>query len=184
MRRVRTWAIVAVASAGLALTTLPALAAPTDSTVVTFNVVGAGLDITAPETAHLGSGLPGDDIAGSIGTVRVVDERGSGNASWVATVTSTHFETGGGSPTERVLASQVDYWSGPGAEQVGTGSFVPGQLTAANAQPLDTVVPLTAFTHSGGTGVNSVAWSPTLIVHVPLAAEVGLYTGTVTHSVA
>ncbi|MEU8156864.1 hypothetical protein AB0B94_24645 [Micromonospora sp. NPDC048986] len=184
MRSLRMAACAAVAAgAGLALAT-PAVAAPTDSTVVTFNVVGAGLDITAPETASLGSGLPGAVLSGSIGTVRVTDQRGAPDASWTATVTSTHFETGGGSPSERILASQIDYWSGPGAEQQGNGTFTPGQLTSADAEPLDTVNPLVAFTHTGGTGTNSVAWSPTLNVNVPASAIVGTYTGTVTHSVA
>lgn len=183
-RRIRTAAVAVATCAGLGLTAAPAVAAPTDSTVVTLNVVGAGLDISAPEAAFLGSALPGTDLSGAIGTVRVVDERGAADASWIASVTSTHFETGGGSPTERILASQIDYWSGPGAEQAGTGNFVPGQLTAADADPLDTVTPLTAFSHVGGTGVNQVAWSPTLIVNIPASVVVGTYTGTVTHSVA
>ncbi|MDG4786490.1 hypothetical protein O7626_11210 [Micromonospora sp. WMMD1102] len=184
MRHTRTAAVAVAACAAIGLLAAPAAAAPTDTTVVTLNVVGAGLDIEAPESAFLGSGLPGTTLTGSIGTVRVTDQRGSADASWTASVTSTHFETGGGSPTERILAEQIDYWSGPGAEQLGTGTFIPGQPTAADAEPLSTVTPLVAFQHVGGTGVNSVAWSPTLIVHIPASAVVGTYTGTVTHSVA
>ncbi|GAB2932074.1 hypothetical protein GCM10027280_19730 [Micromonospora polyrhachis] len=183
-RRIRTAAVAVATCAGLGLAAAPAVAAPTDSTGVTLNVVGAGLDITAPDAAFLGSALPGTDISASIGTVRVVDQRGAADASWTASVTSTHLETGGGSPTERILASQIDYWSGEGAEQAGTGNFIPGQLAATDAEPLDTVTALTAFQHVGGTGVNQVAWSPRLIVHIPASAVVGTYTGTVTHSVA
>ncbi|MEU6076949.1 hypothetical protein [Micromonospora sp. NPDC047074] len=182
LTRIAVGAVAACAS--LALFASPAVAAPTDTTVVTLNVVGAGLDIEAPEAAFLGSALPGTTLAGSIGTVRVTDRRGSADASWTASVTSTHFETGGGTPTERILASDIDYWSGQGAEQQGTGTFIPGQPTANDAQPLDTVTPLVAFRHVGGTGVNSVAWSPNLRVNIPASAVVGTYTGTVTHSVA
>jgi hypothetical protein len=185
MISLRTAAVAAVAaSAGLALAATPALAAPTDSTVVTFNVVGAGLDITAPETASLGSALPGTTLSGTLGPVQVVDQRGAPDASWTASVVSTHFETGGGSPSERILASNVLYWSGPGSAQSGNGTFTPGQPNASDAEPLDTVNPIVAFTHTGGTGVNSVTWSPTLIVNIPASAIVGTYTGTVTHSVA
>lgn len=184
MRRTHIAAATVAAFVSLPLLAAPSMAAPTDTTVVTLNVVGAGLDITAPETAFLGSGLPGTTLTGAIGTVRVVDQRGAADASWTASVTSTHFETGGGSPTERILAEQIDYWSGPGAEQSGTGTFIPGQPAATDAEPLSTVSPLTAFQHVGGTGVNSIAWSPTLIVHIPDSVVVGTYTGTVTHSVA
>ncbi|MEH1098308.1 hypothetical protein [Micromonospora sp. CPCC 205561] len=184
MRFTRIAVGVVAACASLPLVASPAVAAPTDTTVVTLNVVGAGLDIEAPETANLGSALPGTALSGSIGTVRVIDQRGSADASWTATVSTTDFETGGGGASERILASEIDYWSGPATEQAGNGTFVPGQLTAADAEPLDTVNPLIAFQHTGGTGVNSAAWAPTLIVNIPASAVVGTYTGTVTHSVA
>ena len=179
--------LLGAAGMAVAATTLvgsPADAAPTATTIVTFDVTGAGLDITAPPTAYLGSGLPGTTISGSLGTVQVTDSRGGPDASWVASVTATNFETGGGTSNERVLASDVDYWSGPATSTTGNGSFVPGQPTASAARPLANTVPLTAFTHIGGTGVNSAAWTPTLVVHIPLNDQVGTYSGTVTHSVA
>jgi hypothetical protein len=174
-------AIVAVA---VALSATPASAAPNATTNATFDVVGAGLDITAPATANLGSGSPGTAISGSLGTVTVSDARGATDASWVATVTATNFETGTHTATERVLASDIDYWSGTASESDGNGSFVPGQATASSAQPLSNTVQLTAFTHDGGTGVNSASWAPTLVVNVPASDEVGTYSGSVTHSVA
>jgi hypothetical protein len=174
-------AVVAVA---VVLSAAPASAAPSATTNATFDIVGAGLDITAPATASLGSGSPGTAISGSLGTVHVSDARGASDASWTATVTATNFQTGTGTPTERVLASDIDYWSGTASDSAGNGSFVPGQATASSAQPLSNVDPLTAFTHDGGTGVNSVSWSPTLIVNVQASDEVGTYSGSVTHSVA
>jgi hypothetical protein len=61
-------------------------------------------------------------------------------------------------------------------------SFTPGQLTAILAVALS--VPRTAFTLTLGVGSNSCIWNPSLIVNIPVAAVAGLYTGTVTHSVA
>ena len=63
---------------------------------------------------------------------------------------------------------------------LGHGMFTTGQATAANAVVLSS--PATAFTL--GVGNNSATWDPTLIVAVPAAAVAGIYTGTVTHSVA
>ncbi|WP_433551819.1 hypothetical protein ACQP08_30805 [Micromonospora zamorensis] len=163
----------------------PAAAAPTDTTTVTFEVEAGTLDIDAPATADLGSGAPGGTITGQLGPVTVTDSRGAADASWVATVTATVFQTGGGTPAETVEASLIDYWSGPATTATtGTGTFTPGQANAAAAEALDSVDPLIAFTHTGGTGGNTATWDPTLIVNVPLDSIAGVYTGTVTHSVA
>ena len=162
----------------------PAAAAPTDDTTVTFEVEAGTLDIVAPATADLGGGPPGGVITAQLGTVTVTDSRGDADASWVASVTATVFQTGGGTPAETVLPSEIDYWSGPATATTGTGTFTPGQLTAGDAAPLDSVTPLTAFTHTGGTGGNTASWNPTLDVNVPLDSIAGIYTGTVTHSVA
>lgn len=162
----------------------PASAAPTDTTTTTFEVLVGTLDIDAPATADLGDGAPGGTITGQLGAVTVTDSRGAADASWVASVTATNFQTGGGTPAETVLATEIDYWSGPSTTTTGTGTFTPGQATAAAAAPLNNVTLLPAFTHTGGTGGNTATWNPTLIVHVPLDSIAGVYTGTVTHSVA
>jgi hypothetical protein len=181
LRSVLIGAVATVVAVGLAA---PANAAPTDSTITTFIVGSGGLDITAPENASLGTGLAGTTIVGSLGTVSVTDARGASNASWVAQVTSTVFQTGGGSPPETVLPEDIDYWSGPTTATTGNGTFVPGQLNSAAAQPLSSTVTLVAMSHQGGTGANSASWNPTLEVNVPADKVAGTYTGTVTHSVA
>ncbi|OZV79740.1 hypothetical protein CA850_16860 [Micromonospora echinospora] len=173
---------VAVAAVGLGAT--PAAAAPTDSTTVTFEILAGTLDIDAPTTADLGTGAPGGTITGSLGPVTVTDSRGATDASWVASVTASVFQTGGGTPPETVLPEEIDYWSGPATATTGTGTFTPGQATAGDAEPLSSVTPVVAFTHTGGTGGNTATWNPTLIVNVPLDSVAGVYTGTVTHSVA
>jgi hypothetical protein len=61
-------------------------------------------------------------------------------------------------------------------------TFVPGQLLAANAVAIDTLT--TAMSLTAGAGSNAASWNPTLIVAIPAGAVAGLYTGTVTHSVA
>jgi hypothetical protein len=45
-------------------------------------------------------------------------------------------------------------------------------------------VPRVAFSLTGGSGVNSASWNPTLSVQVPAAAVAGTYTATITESVS
>jgi len=172
---------VALFAAGAAI---PASAAPTDDTATTFAVLAGTLDIDAAATADLGTGAPGADITGSLGAVTVSDTRAAADASWETSVASTDFTTGGATAPETVLASEVDYWSGAATATTGTGTFTPAQATAGAAVPLSVTVPITAFTHTGGTGNDTATWAPTLIVNLPLDSQAGTYTGTVTHSVA
>jgi hypothetical protein len=174
----------AIAAVTVGYAAAPAAAAPSDSTTVTFDIGAGTLDIDAPASSALGSGSPGGVIDGALGPVTVTDGRASADASWVASVTSTNFVTGTGTPSEVILASEVDYWSGPATTTTGNGTFTPGQATLADRAPLDNAIPLTAFTHVGGTGDNTAVWDPSLSVNVPLDSEAGTYTGTVTHSVA
>ncbi|WP_433127600.1 hypothetical protein ACQPWW_32370 [Micromonospora sp. CA-240977] len=184
MRTAKICLTAAAATAMVGFLAAPATAAPTDTTTVTFEVLAGTLDIDAPATADLGTGAPGGTITGPLGPVTVTDSRGAADASWVASVTASVFQTGGGSPPETVLPEEIDYWSGTATATTGTGTFTPGQATAGAAAPLSSVTPLTAFTHAGGTGGNTATWNPTLIVNVPLDSIAGVYTGTVTHSVA
>ncbi|TQJ25514.1 hypothetical protein FBZ33_5870 [Micromonospora sp. A202] len=184
MRTAKICLAGAAAAAMVGVLAAPAAAAPTDTTTTTFEVLAGTLDIDAPAAADLGDGAPGGTITGQLGTVTVTDSRGATDASWVASVTATVFQTGGGSPPETVLPEEINYWSGPSTASTGDGTLTPGQAAAGDADPLSSVTPLTAFTHSGGTGGNTASWNPTLVVNVPLDSIAGVYTGTVTHSVA
>ena len=184
MRTVKILLVSAVATVTVGLFALPGVAAPTGDTTVTFEILVGTLDITEPATADLGTGSPGPPLTGQLGAVTVTDGRASADASGVTTVTASNVVTGASAPSETVLASEIDYWSGPATATTGNGTFTPGQATAAAAAPLDNTAPLVAFTHTGGTGNNSTAWNPTLIVNLPLDSQAGVYTGTVTHSVA
>jgi hypothetical protein len=180
------------AAAAVALAAAPA-AAVTDTaeTDVTFVVLAGALTISAPPAVTIGSPTgvaqpPGTTIIGAMGDVTVSDLRGSADATWTASVYSTDFCIGDcatATPTQEVAASLVDYWSGL-ATTTGDGAFTEGQTNATEAAPLGNTAPgLTAYSHDGGTGINSAIWDPTLEINVPLSNEAGTYTGTVTHQV-
>ncbi|MFC5637813.1 hypothetical protein [Streptomyces bullii] len=95
---------------------------------------------------------------------------------------ATDLTTPGGGADRQISRSQLSYWSGPATRTSGPGTRLPGQLTSAQAQSLN--VPRTAFAKTSGSGNNTTAWRPTLIIAIPATAVGGTYTGTVTHSVA
>ena len=80
-----------------------------------------------------------------------------------------------------IPAGQVTYWSGP-ATSSSAAARSPLARTAANAQTLS--APRVAFSLTGGSGVNSASWNPTLNVSVPPTVVAGTYTATITHSVS
>ncbi|MEV4809284.1 hypothetical protein [Micromonospora avicenniae] len=174
-------ALTAAAATVVALAT-PAAAAPTGDTIVTFTVATADLNITVPAAVNLGAVFAGDDITGELGTVTVTDQRAALSATWVATVSSSSFTTGGATPAETITPNLVEYWSGGLVASTGTGTFVPGQPTEADRVNLS--VPRTAFSKTSGSGNNSASWAPDIRVNVPATAVGGTYTGVITHSVA
>ncbi|WP_205314831.1 hypothetical protein [Nonomuraea lactucae] len=139
------------------------------------------LEITVPNSANLGSGPRGGTISASLGTVTVGDNR-TGNRTWITTVSATNFTTGSQSSLETIPKSNVAYWSGPVTAQSGGGVRTPGQPTAAQRVSLSTSA--TAFRASKGPAIASTTWQPTLVITIPAAVVSGVYTGTVTHSVA
>jgi alpha-tubulin suppressor-like RCC1 family protein len=140
------------------------------------------LSISVPSSAMLPAVAPGAITTGHLGTVTVTDNRALGSASWTAAVTGTAFITGSGSSQQTIPVTQLTYWSGPATSSSGSGTFIPGQPSSAGAQNLS--VPLVAFRLTGGSGVNSASWNPTVSVSVPPSAVAGTYTATITHSVA
>ncbi|UYQ60134.1 hypothetical protein [Streptomyces peucetius] len=165
------------------VTALPGAAAPVTSHGVVRVAQPVGtLSITVPAAVDLGAAFPGSSISRQVGEVRVSDTRVSLNAVWTATVSASDFTTPGGGAARQISRSQFSYWSGQATSTTGIGTRVPGQATSAQAQTLS--VPRTAFAKTSGSGINTTAWQPTLILTVPAAAVGGTYTGTVTHSVA
>ncbi|MGI5156383.1 hypothetical protein [Microbispora sp. CA-102843] len=170
--RLRPLALMSGAALALAMLTGQADAA---DTTVTFTVTSGALTITAPAgPVSLGSTTPGGSVSGPIGTVTVTDARGGVPTSdWTARVSSTGFV----SPTDTVPASATTYTPGPGTLIVGNGTLTPGPGGTLDVQRV-------AMTYTGGTGNSQASWHPTISVVVPLSADLGAYSGTVTHSVA
>ena len=178
MRRVAVVAGIGVVSAVGSLA--PAHA---DDTEVTFELTATGgLSISAPAAADLGSaGTDATTLSGSLGTVTVTDSRGALLGSWTAWVSATDYTTGGASAAVTIDSSSVRYWSGL-PSLTGVAVVVPGQATALLAQDLG--ASRTAASATATVGNTSASWAPTVIVDVPASAVAGVYTGTVTHSVA
>jgi len=140
------------------------------------------LSISAPASGDLGSASPGGFINQQLGSVTVTDGRLLSTPSWVATVTSTDFETSD-DPPQTVSKGNVSYWSGPVTAGVVHGTTAtPGQPTADDKQLLD--AQRTTFSVTEGVGDNTVTWNPTVRIELPLSSVAGTYTGTLTFSVA
>ncbi|MER7168828.1 hypothetical protein ABT336_22520 [Micromonospora sp. NPDC000207] len=171
-------------AAGAAVLTMatPAAAAPSGDTIVTFTVSTANLDISVPPSVNLGAVFAGSTASGQLGNVTVTDSRAALSATWTATVSSTAFTTGGGTGPETILPNLVEYWSGPAVNTTGTGTFVPGQTTSADAVTLS--LPRVAFSKTSGAGNNTATWNPSIRITIPAGAVGGSYTGVITHSVA
>lgn len=114
--------------------------------------------------------MPGGTITGQLGAVQVTDLRGNLVSTWITTVTSTAFTTGGASAAETIPVSAVKYWSGPTTATTGTGVFTPGPANAAVAATLTSTAGPTAMTMTLGVGNNTATWNPTLVVAAPAAA--------------
>jgi hypothetical protein len=168
----RTSLLVASIGAALAAAAVPAVAV----TPATFSIGAGALSLSAPTSSvSLGSqtaSVAPSVITGLMGTVSVADNRG-GIVGWTASVISTAFTPPSG---PAVPASSVSYAAGT-ITSTGAGTFL-----ALVAPALTGVTPV--VTAAGVTGVNSASWDPTISVIVPPALAVGLYSATVTHSVA
>jgi hypothetical protein len=154
----------------------PAATGPTVNTTTTFTVSSGALTITAPDTADLGSGAPGTTISGSLGTVTVTDNRALLTAAWTATSAAADFTTGAGTTNETIPATDASYTVG--------AITTTGTITASGSNVSMTNAPKTVVAGSAGVGDNTASWNPTIAVAVPASAVGGLYTGTITHSVA
>ncbi|WP_283137276.1 hypothetical protein [Rhizohabitans arisaemae] len=159
----------------------PAVAAPTGDTIVTFTVSAGSLDVTVPASFGLGTAHPGNVLEGPMGPVTATDTRGGATSNWTASVYGTNFTAG----ALTVPVGSVAYWSGTASVALGGGTFTSGQATRDARVPLGLVgSPVTAYAHSGGSGGSTATWAPSLVLTIPLTAQVGTYSGTVTHSLS
>jgi ice-binding like protein/Big-like domain-containing protein len=112
-------------------------------------------------------------ISGLLGSVQVDDTRGgSAVTGWVVSVAATAF-------TPLIAASSVSYSAGSITQIRGAANYTgysPGDLSGA--------VPAVMYTGSSGDNAAATTWNPTIFVIVPGGAVAGVYTSTITHSVA
>jgi hypothetical protein len=164
--------LLAGAFATIAATTaLPTGAA----TPTSFTLTAGALSISAPTgSVSLGSQVASTSsstITGPLGVVTVSDERG-GPTTWTASVISTAFTPPVG-PADP--ASNVSYAAGA---ITASATVVP---TAVPASDLTGVSPVVT---GASTGISSASWNPSISVFVPANFAPGVYSATITHSVA
>jgi hypothetical protein len=167
-----------VAAGALSLSLVPPAAAVPGGTTATITVQGGSLSITVPAAAgNLGTAINsvgGEVVTGSLGIVQVSDARSAAAGSgWVASVISTAFTPPAG---PAIAASAVGYTAGT-ITKTGTATY-----TANDPPDLTGVSP--AITATGITGDNSATWNPTISVTVAGGTLAGVYSATITHSVA
>lgn len=157
------------------------LAAHAADTPTTFDVNGGAISITVPTTsvALTGVTVGTTNPSGQLGVVRVDDERGLLSGGWTATVVSSDFTTVSGETTVTIAASNVKYTPGSTSGAVGTANYTPGTAGVA----IDTAK--TAYVADSEVGSAGVSWDPTITVDLPAHGQVaGIYSGTITHSLA
>ncbi|TFE28731.1 hypothetical protein E0F15_14420 [Frankia sp. B2] len=176
MRKSSSLLGAAAAAAILIGTALPASAATADTTV-TLTLAGGAVSITAPATATLTGAIGATSVSGQLGQVQVVDTQGVTAPNWTASVSTTNFNAPQGSGIAPIPATGIHYDPGTVTRVNNTGDATPVTFTGELA-PLQTV------TATGGPGINSATWDPTLTVDIPTTAVAGTYTATITHSTA
>lgn len=153
----------------------PAVASAAD-TIVTFTVASGVIAITASPAAPLVTNAGNTAATGVIPVVTVTDAR-LGTANWTATAASLAFTNIiGGSSGTTIPASDVTYTPNT-AVKVGVST-----VTAGSTGTLGSAI--TAQSATGVRGLNTATWIPNVSVALPADATSGLYTGTITHSVA
>ena len=172
MKKLLVLSGTAVAIAAVAtLSALPVGA----STPMSFQLDSGGLSISAPTTSvSLGTQVAlstPSTMSGLLGIVAVTDERG-GTTSWIASVISTAFTPTAG-PADP--ASNISY---------ATGTITQDANVVATSIAASNLTGVTPVVTAASTGISTASWDPTISVVVPGDYAPGIYTATITHSVA
>lgn len=169
-------ASIGIAGVAVAAVVVGPPSANAEDTTTTFEIVAGGLTIAPQGSASLNTAQTGaSDVLGLLGEVTVTDSRGN-NAGWTVTVSSSDFALAAESGDTTIAATQVQYNPGT-VDRTGTVTATPS--AAAGLDTAKTVVEGTA-----ARGNNMATWNPTLTVGLPSDALAGVYTGTVSTSVA
>jgi len=147
------------------------------ATTATFTLTAGALSISTPAgpvalgASQVASVSP-HTFSGQLGTVTVTDERG-GATTWVTSVISTTFvPTPAGTA---VPAINVSY---------APGTITVSALVVAATPVTSDLTGVSPVVNGTSTGISTASWNPTITVLVPANAAPGVYTGTITHSVA
>jgi hypothetical protein len=157
-----------------AVTALPGGAADTPAS---FTLTGGLLSISAPTgNVSLGTQVASTSastISGHLGVVTVTDQRG-GATTWVASVIVTAFTPTTGPAVTAIAAVNVSYSAGT-VTQSGVTTVQPVTTDLTGVSPV---------VNGTSTGISTASWNPTISVLVPANAAPGVYSATITHSVA
>src|ERR1700722_1710847 len=158
-------------TAFIGVNAIPAEAA----TPATFTLTSGALSISAPTASvSLGSQVAStatSTISGSLGVVTVTDQRG-GVTTWTASVISTAFTPPAG-PADP--ASNISY---------GAGVVTVSPTVVATVVAASDLTGVTTVVTGASTGISTASWNPTISVVVPANFAPGVYSATITHSVA
>lgn len=145
----------------------------TVSTPSTPPPTAGSLTISVPATFNLGTASAGSTISVSMGSVTVADTRGT-SAGWTVGVIASAL-------TNTTVGNTII----PTAMSYTTGVITPsGTVTMVEQDQTNLTGVVPVATASLGSGHFGATWAPTLTVVIPSAAADGLYTGTITQSVA
>ena len=170
----RTFALLA--STFVTLVAVTALPAGADPTTATFQLTAGTLSISVPASVSIGSQVVSTSattISGQLGVVTVTDQRG-GTTTWVASVIVTAFTPTTGPAVTAIAADKVSYAAGT-ITQVGVTATKPVTTDLTGVSPV---------VNGASTGLSTASWNPTITVQLPANAAPGIYTATITHSVA
>ena len=144
-------------------------------TPASFTLTAGALSISAPTgSVSLGSQVASTSastITGALGVVTVSDQRG-GPTTWTASVISTAFTPPAG-PADP--ASNVSY---------AAGTITQSATVVATGAPASDLTGVTAVVTGTSTGISTASWNPSISVLVPANFAPGVYSATITHSVA
>ena len=165
--------LVTFGGGAMAISQLPESAGA--ATPATFTLTAGALSISAPTASvSLGSQVASPSsstITGSLGVVTVTDQRG-GATNWTTSVISTAFTPPSG-PADP--AANLSYAAGPITD---SATIVATAVAATDLTGVSTVVT------GASTGISTASWNPTISIVVPANFAPGVYSATITHSVA
>ena len=146
-------------------------------TPVTFTLTAGALSISAPtggvSLASQAVSTSASTISGQLGVITVTDQRG-GATGWVASVIVTAFTPTTGPAVTAIPATSVSYSAGT-VTQAGVTTVQPVTTDLTGVSPV---------VNGTSTGLSTASWNPTISVLVPANAAPGIYSATITHSVA